>query len=365
MAMVDDSILTEHSSVRSHGKVSMSIIGPNTGIAAGEVTASLVGPFIGFHHQALLIAALWPEGKGNVGYGANVGSNHTSRAPDQEIQCGEGMFFGLGTSIKFPSDFTRAPYSIIATGVTTLPQHMEFPFSLINTPSENVLNVPPAYNEIFPGWVLYENMYALKRNEAKFKARNKARRTVFNTDAVRPEIIDMMIVARNRLKGVKNENAFYTDSKIPGLGKNLLTEKSRKRGIASYDMCIEYYCLRGLFRYVTDQFKKGKKIAFASAFTLATADTLWEHQREIMVQENFAALSIKENLTRLIYLEEQVALNVHNAKGKDDVRGAKIFPDYGTIHPPADQDACVKEARLNAEKVKKEITIILKKLESL
>ena len=365
MAMVDDSILTEHSSVRSHGKVSMSIIGPNTEIAAGEVTASLVGPFIGFHHQALLIAALWPEGKGNVGYGANVGSNHTSRAPDQEIQCGEGMFFGLGTSIKFPSDFTRAPYSIIATGVTTLPQRMEFPFSLINTPSEHVLNVPPAYNEIFPGWVLYENMYALKRNEAKFKARNKARRTVFNTDAVRPEIIDMMIVARNRLKGVKNEIAFYTDSKIPGLGKNLLTEKSRKRGIASYDVCIEHYCLRGLFRYVTDQFKKGGKIAFASAFTLATADTLWEHQRKIMVQENFAALSIKESLTRLIYLEEQVALNVHNAKGKDDVRGVKIFPDYGTVHPTADQDACVKEARLNAEKVKKEITIILKKLETL
>ena len=84
-----------------------------------------------------------------------------------------------------------------------------------------------------------------------------------------------------------------------------------------------------------------------------------------MLQENFAALSIKENLTRLISLEDQIALAVHNAKVKDDVRGAKIIPDYGTVHPPADQDAYVKEARLNAEKVKKEITIILKKLESL
>lgn len=82
-AIVDSSCLTEHSHVERHGKVTQSILGPNTGIAEGEVTASLVGPFVGFHHQSLLIAAFWPEGKGNVGYCANVWSNHTSKAPDQ------------------------------------------------------------------------------------------------------------------------------------------------------------------------------------------------------------------------------------------------------------------------------------------
>ena len=85
------------------------------------MSSSLVGPFVGFHHQALLIAgewvmdtwcvagvyvltyppacalpvlacasAMWPAGKGNVGYGANVGSNHTGKAPDQELRPGEG-----------------------------------------------------------------------------------------------------------------------------------------------------------------------------------------------------------------------------------------------------------------------------------
>ena len=52
-------------------------------------STSLVGPFVAFHHQALLIAAYWPEGKGNIAYGANVGSNHTGKAPDQEIRPGE------------------------------------------------------------------------------------------------------------------------------------------------------------------------------------------------------------------------------------------------------------------------------------
>src|SRR5947207_10027121 len=120
MAVVDRSVLTEHSHAERHGKVTASIIGPNSGVGGGEVTSSLVGPFVGFHHQALLIAALWPEGKGNVAYGANAGSNHTSRAPDQEFRPGEGAFLGLGVNIKFPADFSQAPYTVLAPGITTL-----------------------------------------------------------------------------------------------------------------------------------------------------------------------------------------------------------------------------------------------------
>ena len=100
------SAFAEHSSAEKHAKVTNSIVGPNTQIAQGEVTASLVGPFVGLHHQSMLIGVLWPEGKGNVASGANVGSNHTSRAPDQELWCGEGMFLGLGVNVKYPADFS-------------------------------------------------------------------------------------------------------------------------------------------------------------------------------------------------------------------------------------------------------------------
>ena len=108
-------MLCEHSHVDRHGKLFDSLLGPNSGVSEGEVsivvsclpqlmctlpmhqvTSCLVGPFVGFHHQALLIACFWPSGKGNIGYGANVGSNHTLKAPDQELWPGEGLFFGLG-----------------------------------------------------------------------------------------------------------------------------------------------------------------------------------------------------------------------------------------------------------------------------
>lgn len=154
MACVERAVLCEQTHVDRHGKLLDSLLGPMSGVSEGEVSCSLVGPLLGFHHQALLIAALWPEGKGNVGYGANVGSNHTSKAPDQEIRPGEGVFFGLGTSIKFPANYQSSPYTIIATGVCTLPQKVDFPFSLINTPGESITGLSPAINEISPGWVL-------------------------------------------------------------------------------------------------------------------------------------------------------------------------------------------------------------------
>lgn len=73
-----------------------------------------MGPFIGIHHTSLVIACLWPYGRGNVAYGAMVGANHTGRVNDQECLSGEGVFYGLGVQIKFPFNCFNAPYSLIA-----------------------------------------------------------------------------------------------------------------------------------------------------------------------------------------------------------------------------------------------------------
>ena len=359
MAVVDTSVLTEHSYAERHGKVIGSIIGPNTGIAEGEVTASLLGPFVGFHHQALLIAAFWPEGKGNVAYGANIGSNHTSRAPDQEIWPGEGTFFGLGVNIKFPSNFTEAPYSIFATGVTALPQRISFPFSLINTPAVVYPGISPGYNEIVPAYVLRDNLFALKRNEGKFKARNKARRTKFVFSVFRKDIVDLMINARRLLQDVKEIKEIYTEADIPGLGKNYMLEGSRVHAIETYTFYIRYYALLGLKERIEKSLAEGRDVS--DILDVPSEDPQWEHRRRILAQE-FPGMGIHDLLKMLKDMQEKVARDVEESKRKDDKRGQCIIPDYAEVHIPAEDDKFVRQTWDETIKLQKEIDRILEKL---
>jgi len=199
-AFVEDSLICEVATVTRHGIVTHSAIGPNTRIAEGEVNNSVVGPFVGFNHQSLLVSACWPEGRGNIGYGANVGSNHTGRAPDQEIHPGEGVFIGLGVNIKMPTDLSQAPYTIVATAVNTLPQRLTMPFSLI-VPGEE----PGGLNRLFPGWGLARNMYGLTRNAWKFGARNRASRTEFDPDVFRDQVIRLVEIAHDALEALRSD----------------------------------------------------------------------------------------------------------------------------------------------------------------
>ena len=337
-AIVDSSVLTEHSHVERHGKVTHSFLGPNTGVAEGEVTSALLGPFVGFHHQSLLIAALWPEGKGNVGYGANVGSNHTAKAPDQEIWPGEGIFFGLGVNIKFPSDLTRSPYTIIASAVNMLPQRVEFPFSLINTPAAVIPGVSPAYTEIMPAWVLSDNIYMVKRNEGKYQKRNKARRSKFDFEVFRPEIVDLMVDARKRLQAASGKE-LYTSKDVAGLGKSYMSEGSRKKAVETYTFYIRYYALLGLKR----ELEKPR-----------SNPARWAHEQKLL-QAEFPGVGNKELLKSLIQMQEKIAAQVQSSKEKDDLRGAEVIEDYTEAHKPAKEDSFVKETWGLTAKMKEEI----------
>ncbi len=345
-AIVDSSLLTEHSHVERHGKVTHSILGPNTGVAEGEVTSALVGPFVGFHHQALLIAALWPEGKGNVGYGANIGSNHTAKAPDQEIWPGEGTFFGLGVNVKYPTDLTRSPYTIIASGVNMLPQKVEFPFSLINAPAAVIPGVSPAYNEIMPGWVLSDNIYMVKRNEGKYAKRNKARRSKFDFEVFRPEIVDMMLDARHRLQAAGGKE-IYTSRDVKGLGKNFMSEASRKKAIETYTFYIRTYALLGLKRRLETK----------------SSGARWEHEEKILERE-FPQVTPQERLNTLVRMQEKIAADVQSSKEKDDRRGAEVIEDYDEAHKPAKDDPFVKETWAAAARMKEEIRRLISAISS-
>ena len=330
------------------------------------MTASLCGPFVGFHHQSLLIAALWPEGKGNVGYGANVGSNHTSKAPDQEVWPGEGMFFGLGCNIKFPSDFTKAPYSIIATGVTRAAAEGHLPVLADHHARPRLRRASrPAYNEIMPAWVLSDNIFSVKRNEGKYMKRNKAKRTQFDFEVFRPDIVDLMVDGRDRLKSVRDDRllaqrdvkSLYTDRDVKGLGKNYMKEDARKRAIEAYTFYIRYYALNGLKREVEKLLAKNPKAEVSVLLSQASDNPRWEHERTVLAKE-LPGKDVAELLWMLIESQEKVAHDVQSSKEKDDHRGVRIIPDYAHAHAPAIEDGFVKETW----KVTQELKTNVKKL---
>lgn len=362
-AIVQHSLLCEASGAERQAKVTDSIIGPNSIVAEGEVTASFVGPFTGFHHQALLIAAVWSEGKGNVGYGANVGSNHTGKAPDQEIVCGEGLFFGLGVNVKFPADYSAAAYSIIATGVDTLPQRVDFPFSLINRPHQNAPGIPPAYNELFPAWVLLNNLYAVRRNQAKYRQRNRAQRSQLDLDVFRPHLVRQMQEARRRLQAVANPREVYTEEQIPGLGKNFLREPGRQQGIEGYGLAIEHVLLRALWGEVEHLAQTGQTV-FADLYSVASSRQEWEQWRPLFLEEHMDQHTVGENLQRLILLEEQAANRIQAAKQRDDVRGRRIIPDYDAVHVSAEDDPFIREVRAETELTMANIRALLARISS-
>ena len=59
-----------------------------------------------------MISVLWPLGRGNVAYGANVGSNHTRDV------------------CLIKKQLQDREYSIVAAGTTLVPQRVTMPFSL-------------------------------------------------------------------------------------------------------------------------------------------------------------------------------------------------------------------------------------------
>jgi hypothetical protein len=362
-ALVDRSVLTEHSYVEHGGKVTGSLLGPNTGVASGEVTASLVGPLVGFRHQALIIATLWPAGKGNVGAGAYVGCNHTSRAPDQEFWCAEGLFIGLGVKIVFPADFSGSPYSILACGVTMHSQRLAFPFSLVTPPSARWAEIPQSYNEVIPAWMLTDNLFAVKRNEAKFSARNKATRLPVQCEVFHAETVDQMRDACRRLDAIRMVRDVYTERDIEGLGKNYLTETNRQRALAAYRFHIHHYALIGLLQQAEETLDGDRAAEIRRLLVSPSRQARWEHQRRMLCDEP-GSHDVVALLCELDNMLHVVARDVERSRTKDDLRGRQIIADYAGIHVPADEDPLVQHTWKECRQLQERLHRVLLRIEA-
>ena len=358
-AMVSKSLIFRNANIEDGAIVQKAIIGHSSKICKGEITSSFAGPLTGFHHQSLLIAAIWPGGKGNVGYGANVGSNHTGKAPDQEIFCGEGLFFGLGVNIKYPADFSEAPFTIIATGITTLPQRMTFPFSLIDQPRKSMgKNVLSGLNELFPAWVLDKNVYGIFRNQYKYRDRLKGLSDGIDHEIFRPEIVNMMISARTRLHEIKDKKNLYFDSDIKGIGKNFITDQSRLDAIETYTFFIKFYALKEFIDAANSLAEQNKSIH--SLFNDNTDMPEWEFTKKILHDEGLGKLSIGDLCKLFIETQKVILFKTVANKKRDDIRGKKIIPDYTSATTQADNtDNVISRIRKETERYKNMISKII------
>ena len=325
-AEVQGSVLMSRVKVGSKAIVKSSIIAPCCHIEEGEVNSSYMGPLTQMHHHSLLIAALWPEGCGNIGYGANVGSNHTGRMPDQEVMPGQGMFFGLGVNIKFPANYRESPFTLVASGVTTLPQRLKFPFSLIRPGDPQLMGVPARLNEIVPGWNYSRNAYALDRNLYKYSQRGKGFVPasffgIFSADVVR-QVFD----ACNRLQ-VSQVRDVYTKEDIDGLGENFMRERVRQGAIAAYGEYLERYILDQMISLVENDSSLSSQSP-RELRKLLTGDLNREISRMVQIPD-----SLDDMVKRYRQLEKGWFENVFHGLDRDNERGRKIFDDYDSAHP--------------------------------
>ncbi len=321
MAVVRKALFCEASGASRHAKILDAVIGPNTEVQEGEVTSSLVGPLVGFHHQSLLIACLWPEGRGNVGHGAALGSNHTGRRADQELWPGEGQFFGLCSQVRFPANFSESPWCLVSTGTVVPPGRMRLPFALVR--SEPGQNLP----RVQPGWMWLQNAYALERAEIKLASRDRTRTRCCQRPLLHLSLLELVEQARAALQNVQGHHDWWDPSTLPALGMARLAEPDRKAGIAAYTECLTLAALR--------------------AQLAGTEGDLLDWSRQFLSSE-FPETGPRELLARLPGLERLWVRRVRQSRERDDRRGQDVFDDYASVHAPAKDDDVLKAAATRA-----------------
>jgi len=179
-----------------------SVLGDNSTVSCCEILNNLIFPFHEQHHNNSFLIATTVLGQSNIAANATIGSNHNSRSPDGEIVAGRGFWPGLGVSLKHNSRF--ASFVLINSGRYHHELNIPIPFSLVcRDDCDGTLQVMPAY------WFLY-NMYAIARNNWKFKQRDKrvVKAQPIATDILAPDTVDEMWAALELL--------------LPAIGRALL-----------------------------------------------------------------------------------------------------------------------------------------------
>ena len=218
-------ILGDNSSLKYGARLINSFLGDNSTISCCEVLNNLIFPAHEQHHNNSFLIAGLIMGQSNLAAGATIGSNHNSRANDNEIVAGRGFWPGLCTSVKHPCRF--ASFTLLSKADYPAELDIPLPFSLLNNNSAlDQLEIIPAY------WWMY-NMYALKRNSEKFALRDKRKNRVQNIefDALAPdtakEILDAcrlleIWTARAALRAAGDDSTAVEEPELIRMGREVL-----------------------------------------------------------------------------------------------------------------------------------------------
>jgi hypothetical protein len=206
-------ILGNNSSLKYGARLINSFLGDNSTISCCEVLNNLIFPAHEQHHNNSFLIASVVMGQSNMAAGATIGSNHNSRANDNEIQAGRGFWPGLCTSVKHSCRF--ASFVLLSKADYPAELDIPLPFSLLNNNvSKDRLEVMPAF------WWLY-NMYALARNSWKFQNRDKRIHKDQNIefDPFAPDTVEEIFAARTLLE-IWTAMASLLENKKSSVSKN-------------------------------------------------------------------------------------------------------------------------------------------------
>jgi NDP-sugar pyrophosphorylase family protein len=182
-------IMGRNSALKYGARLIHSFLGANSTVSCCELLNNLIFPAHEQHHNNSFLIASVVMGQSNMAAGATIGSNHNSRANDGEILAGRGFWPGLCVSVKHSSRF--AAFTLLAKGAYPAELDVRLPFSLLNNDETGGrLEVMPAF------WWLH-NMYALARNAAKFRGRDKRviKRQHIEFEPLAPDTVEEIFAA--------------------------------------------------------------------------------------------------------------------------------------------------------------------------
>ncbi len=216
------------------------ILGDNSTVSCCELLNNLIFPFHEQHHNSSFLIATTLLGQSNIAAGATIGSNHNSRSPDGEIYAGRGFWSGLCSDFKHNSKF--ASFTLVAKGSYQYELNILYPFSLVSSNSETGgINVLPGY------WFLY-NMFAIARNNSKFKSRDRriVKAQHIETDPFAPDTIQEVLFGLDRIieltgRWLTANNKYVKDSTISLLqqSKDFLHQNSNAEIVLEDPQCMK------------------------------------------------------------------------------------------------------------------------------